>query len=148
MRIIIQRSAKSTVSVNNEVVGAINKGLVLLVGFHDEDTEEDLDYAVRKIINMRLFSDDEGKMNLSLKDTKGSLLSVSQFTLYANTKKGNRPSFIAAAEPSYAEELYHLFNQKLKDEEIHVETGSFGAMMEVSIQNDGPVTIILDTKNR
>lgn len=148
MRVIIQRSKESSVSVDGEVVGSIDKGLVLLVGFHDDDTQEDLDYAVRKVVNMRLFSDDEGKMNLSLKDIEGSILSVSQFTLYANTKKGNRPSFIAAAKPDYAEKLYHQFNEKLKEENVPVETGTFGAMMDVSIQNDGPVTIILDTKDR
>ncbi|MGX7349138.1 D-aminoacyl-tRNA deacylase [Dolosicoccus paucivorans] len=148
MRIIIQRSKESSVSVEGEVIGSIDKGLVLLVGFHDDDTQEDLDYAVRKVVNMRLFSDDEGRMNLSLKDIKGAILSVSQFTLYANTKKGNRPSFMAAAQPDYAEQLYHQFNEKLKEENVPVETGSFGAMMDVSIQNDGPVTIILDTKDR
>lgn len=148
MRVIIQRSKESSVSVDGEVVGSIDKGLVLLVGFHDDDTQEDLDYAVRKVVNMRLFSDDEDKMNLSLKDIEGSILSVSQFTLYANTKKGNRPSFIAAAKPDYAEKLYHQFNEKLKEENVPVETGTFGAMMDVSIQNDGPVTIILDTKDR
>ena len=148
MRVIIQRSKESSVSIDGEVVGSIDKGLVLLVGFHDDDTQEDLDYAVRKVVNMRLFSDDEDKMNLSLKDIEGSILSVSQFTLYANTKKGNRPSFIAAAKPDYAEKLYHQFNEKLKEENVPVETGTFGAMMDVSIQNDGPVTIILDTKDR
>lgn len=148
MRVIIQRSKESSVSIDGEVVGSIDKGLVLLVGFHDDDTQEDLNYAVRKVVNMRLFSDDEGKMNLSLKDIEGSILSVSQFTLYANTKKGNRPSFVAAAKPDYAEKLYHQFNEKLKEENVPVETGTFGAMMDVSIQNDGPVTIILDTKDR
>lgn len=148
MRVIIQRSKESSVSIDGEVVGSIDKGLVLLVGFHDDDTQEDLNYAVRKVVNMRLFSDDEGKMNLSLKDIEGSILSVSQFTLYANTKKGNRPSFVAAAKPDYAEKLYHQFNEKLKEENVPVKTGTFGAMMDVSIQNDGPVTIILDTKDR
>jgi len=147
MKIIIQRVAKAQVSIEGQVQGKINQGLLLLVGVGPEDQEEDLDYAVRKLVNMRIFSDAEGKMNLSVKDIEGELLSISQFTLFADTKKGNRPAFIGAANPEMASQLYDDFNQSLSTH-VPVERGRFGADMQVSLVNDGPVTIILDTKNR
>lgn len=147
MRIIIQRVSKASVAIEQEIVGAIDQGLLLLVGVGPDDTAEDLAYAVRKIVNMRIFSDDAGKMNLSVKDIQGQILSVSQFTLFADTKKGNRPAFTGAAAPDMASQFYDTFNQALA-EHVSVATGQFGADMQVSLVNDGPVTIILDTKNR
>ncbi|EGJ28086.1 D-aminoacyl-tRNA deacylase [Streptococcus porcinus] len=147
MRVIIQRVTQASVSIDGEVAGAIKKGLLLLVGFGPDDNQDDLDYAVRKITQMRIFSDKEEKMNLSLLDVEGSILSISQFTLFANTKKGNRPAFIGAANPDLAKNLYKRFNQMLA-EYCSVEKGVFGADMQVSLNNDGPVTIILDTKQR
>jgi D-aminoacyl-tRNA deacylase len=147
MKIVIQRVKRAQVVIDEEVVGSIKQGLLLLVGVGPEDKQEDIDYAVRKITNMRIFSDDMGKMNLSVQDIKGSILSVSQFTLFADTKKGNRPAFTGAAKPDMAEEMYHTFNQALANV-VPVETGVFGADMEVSLVNDGPVTIILDTQAR
>ena len=147
MKIVIQRVQKASVAIEDRTVGAINQGLLLLVGVSPEDTREDLDYAVRKIVNMRIFSDEAGKMNLSVKDVGGQVLSISQFTLFADTKKGNRPAFTGAAKPDMANQFYDDFNESLS---IHVpvERGQFGADMQVSLVNDGPVTIILDTKNR
>lgn len=147
MKIVIQRVSEASVAIEGEIVGAIQKGLLLLVGFGPEDGQEDVDYAVRKIIQMRIFSDAEDKMNLSLLDIKGSILSISQFTLFANTKKGNRPAFTEAAKPEMASQLYEQFNQALSAF-CPLERGVFGADMKVSLVNDGPVTIILDTKNR
>ena len=147
MKIIIQRVKKAQVSIEGQVQGEINQGLLLLVGVGPEDQKEDLDYAVRKLVNMRIFSDVEGKMNLSVKDIEGEILSISQFTLFADTKKGNRPAFTGAAKPDMAEALYQEFNQELA-KEVPVQTGIFGADMQVELVNDGPVTIILDTKNR
>lgn len=147
MKIVIQRVKRAQVVIDEEVVGSIKQGLLLLVGVGPEDKQEDIDYAVRKITNMRIFSDDMGKMNLSVQDIKGSILSVSQFTLFADTKKGNRPAFTGAAKPDMAEEMYHTFNQALANV-VPVETGVFGADMEVSLVNNGPVTIILDTQAR
>lgn len=147
MKIVIQRVKRAQVVIDEEVVGSIKQGLLLLVGVGPEDKKEDIDYAVRKITNMRIFSDDMGKMNLSVQDIKGSILSVSQFTLFADTKKGNRPALTGAAKPDIAEEMYHTFNQALANV-VPVETGVFGADMEVSLVNDGPVTIILDTQAR
>lgn len=147
MKIIIQRVKKAQVSIEGQVQGKINQGLLLLVGVGPEDQEEDLDYAVRKLVNMRIFSDAEGKMNLSVKDIEGAILSISQFTLFADTKKGNRPAFTGAAKPDMASDFYDAFNQKLA-QEVPVQTGIFGADMQVELVNDGPVTIILDTKNR
>lgn len=148
MRAIIQRVSKAKVEVENEVTGEIDKGFLVLIGVEDADTEEDCDYLVRKIVNMRIFEDDNQKMNLSLKDVGGDLLSISQFTLHANTKKGNRPSFVDAAKPDFANELYEQFNEKVRNEGVRVETGIFGAHMDVSLTNDGPVTISLDSKNK
>lgn len=147
MKIVIQRVSEASVAIEGEIVGAIQKGLLLLVGFGPEDGQEDVDYAVRKITQMRIFSDAEDKMNLSLLDIKGSILSISQFTLFANTKKGNRPAFTEAAKPEMASQLYEQFNQALSAF-CPLERGGFGADMKVSLVNDGPVTIILDTKER
>ena len=147
MKIIIQRVKKAQVSIEGQVYGQIQQGLLLLVGVGPEDQQEDMDYAVRRLVNMRIFSDDEGKMNLSVKDIQGDILSISQFTLFADTKKGNRPAFTGAAKPDMAEAFYQDFNQKLA-QEVTVQTGIFGADMQVELINDGPVTIILDTKNR
>nr|WP_295347189.1 D-aminoacyl-tRNA deacylase [uncultured Streptococcus sp.] len=147
MKLVIQRVKSASVSIDGQVYNAIQQGLLLLVGVGPEDQQEDLDYAVRKIVNMRIFSDDEGKMNLSVKDIQGEILSVSQFTLFADTKKGNRPAFTGAAKPDMAEAFYQEFNQELA-KEVSVEAGVFGADMQVELVNDGPVTIILDTKNK
>ena len=147
MKIIVQRVKQAQVSIEGQVYSQIKQGLLLLVGVGPEDQAEDLDYSVRKLVNMRIFSDAEGKMNLSVKDIKGEILSISQFTLFADTKKGNRPAFTGAAKPDMAEAFYQDLNRKLA-KEIPVETGVFGADMQVELINDGPVTIILDTKNR
>ena len=147
MKIIIQRVKEAQVTIEGQVHEKINQGLLLLVGVGPDDQKEDLDYAVRKLVNMRIFSDAEGKMNLSVKDTGGEILSISQFTLFADTKKGNRPAFIGAAKPDMAEAFYENLNQELA-KEVPVRTGVFGADMQVGLVNDGPVTIILDTKNR
>ena len=145
MRVVLQRSKNSKVTINNKVNGSIDHGYVLLVGFTDGDNETIIDRMIKKIINLRVFEDENEKMNLSILDTKGSILSISQFTLYADATKGNRPSFINAMNPEEATKLYDLFNKKLR-EFVHVETGIFGADMKVEIYNDGPVTIILDSK--
>lgn len=147
MKVVIQRVKEAQVTIDDELVGDISQGLLLLVGVGPDDEQEDLDYAVRKITNMRIFSDDMGKMNLSVQDIKGSILSVSQFTLFAETKKGNRPAFTGAAKPDKAEKMYLDFNEALA-QFVPVEIGVFGADMQVSLVNDGPVTIILDTKSR
>ena len=145
MKILVQRSLESSVSVNNEVVGSINNGLVLLVGFTHTDTIEDINHLIKKVINLRIFDDENGVMNKSILDVGGSILSISQFTLYANSKKGNRPSYIDAMGGDSAQKLYDVFNSKLR-EYIKVETGIFGADMKVNITNDGPVTIILESR--
>ncbi|WP_165212895.1 D-aminoacyl-tRNA deacylase [Streptococcus tangpeifui] len=147
MRIVLQRVSQAQVSIDGEMVASIGSGLLLLVGVDPEDHQEDLEYMARKVLNMRVFSDDEGKMNLSVKDIGGKILSVSQFTLFANTKKGNRPAFTEAAPPKMARKLYQDFNQILS-RKIPLETGEFGSDMKVSLINDGPVTILLDSKNR
>lgn len=144
MKIIVQRCEKAKVTVNNEIVGSIDKGLMLLVGFTHTDTEKEIDYMVDKVINLRIFDDESGIMNKSLIDTKGSILSVSQFTLYADSTKGRRPSYTMALSGDKAINLYNLFNQKLKEKNINVETGIFGAEMKVDFINDGPITIILE----
>lgn len=145
MKIVIQRVSEASVSVDGKIMGAIQQGLLLLVGICLEDGQADIDYAVRKISQMRIFSDKEGKMNLSVQDIGGQILSISQFTLLADTKKGNRPAFTGAAKPDIAARLYEQFNQQLATQ-LPVQTGEFGADMKVSLVNDGPVTIILDTK--
>lgn len=146
MRVVVQRSRNSNVTVGNKIVGSINYGLVLLVGFTYGDTKQDIDYLVKKVINLRIFDDENGVMNKSLLDVGGSILSISQFTLYANTIKGNRPSYIDSLKREEAEPLYDLFNQKLRQNNIKVETGQFGAEMLVSINNDGPITILLESR--
>lgn len=147
MRIVIQRVSQASVRIDGKIAGAIQQGLLLLVGICPEDGQEDIEYAVRKISQMRIFSDQEDKMNLSVQDVGGQILSISQFTLYADTKKGNRPAFTGAAKPDLATALYDQFNQKLA-QTVPVQTGEFGADMKVSLVNDGPVTIVLDTKAR
>lgn len=147
MKLVIQRVKSASVSINGRVYNAIQQGLLLLVGVGPEDQKEDLDYAVRKVSQMRIFSDEEGKMNRSVKDIQGEVLSISQFTLFADTKKGNRPAFTGAAKPDMAEAFYQEFNQELA-KKVSVEAGVFGADMQVELVNDGPVTIILDTKNK
>lgn len=144
MRIILQRSKEASVTIDNEKVGRISHGLVLLVGVTHEDSLKEVDYLVDKIINLRIFEDDQGKMNRSLLDTEGAILSVSQFTLYGDTRKGRRPSFTEAAKPNVASDLYDSFNERLKAKGIHVETGRFGADMDVQLINDGAVTLILE----
>ena len=144
MKIILQKVKKASVSVDNEIVGSIDKGFCLLVGVHKESTIDDAKYLAKKIAQARLFEDENDKINLSLNDVGGSILSVSQFTLYADTKKGNRPSFTNAAGAEKANELYEKFNEYLKEEGVTVETGIFQTMMEVNIVNDGPVTIVYE----
>ena len=148
MRVVVQRSLDSHVSVNGKVTGSIDKGLVVFVGFtHDDDTK-DIDYIVKKIINLRIFDDSLGVMNLSIKDTFKNILSISQFTLYADTSKGNRPSYVNAMKGEEATKLYDIFNERLKCNGMNVQTGIFGEDMDVHIRNDGPVTIIIDSKVR
>lgn len=150
MKVILQRAKDAEVTVKNASVGKIENGFVALVGgiTHGGDTEEDLEYLVNKTIHLRIFEDNQGKMNLSLKDIGGSILSISQFTLYADCRKGRRPNFMQAAKPDQAEKLYEQWNRKLRNNGITVETGAFGEMMNVSFTNVGPVTIILDSAER
>ena len=143
MRLVLQRVSKASVIIDNKIYSAIQSGLLILIGIEYRDDDSMLDYYVNKILNLRIFNDDEGKMNKSLLDCNGEILVVSQFTLLANTKKGNRPSYIKAANPKIAQSLYRLFIQKLKHYEINVEKGRFGAHMELDFINDGPVTILL-----
>lgn len=143
MKIVVQRSLKSSVKVDNKVVGSIDHGLVLLVGFTYKDNLDIIDYMVDKVLNLRIFDDENGIMNKSLLDVGGDILSISQFTLYADSRKGRRPSYVNALNGKEAIKLYDIFNEKLKSH-VKVETGIFGAEMEVSITNDGPITIILE----
>lgn len=143
MKVVVQRVSRAFVSVNNQVVGSIDDGLMLLVGFTQDDTLENIDYMVNKVLNLRIFPDENGVMNKSVKDTGGAILSISQFTLYGDTSKGNRPSYVKALNGEYAIKLYDKFNEKLK-EYVLVETGVFGADMQVSLVNMGPTTIILE----
>ncbi|WP_413382273.1 D-aminoacyl-tRNA deacylase [Alkalihalobacillus sp. 1P02AB] len=145
MKVVLQRVKESSVTVNGEIVGQIGKGYMLLVGITHEDTEADLDYLVEKIIHLRIFEDEAGKMNESLLQVGGDILSISQFTLYGDTRKGRRPNFMSAAKPDIAEELYDQFNEKLRQKGLKVETGIFGEMMDVALVNDGPVTLILES---
>jgi D-tyrosyl-tRNA(Tyr) deacylase len=145
MRALIQRVTSASVRVDNQVIGKIEHGLLVLLGITHNDTEQDIDYLVEKIINLRIFTDNDNKFNLSLLDIKGACLVISQFTLYADTKKGRRPAFINAARPEQAEPLYEKFVSKLKDKDITTATGQFGAYMQVTLVNDGPVTIMLDS---
>lgn len=144
MKLVVQRSKASKVSVDKEVVGKINYGLVVLVGFTHKDTLDDIKYLAKKLVNLRIFDDENGVMNKSILDVKGSILSISQFTLYADTKKGNRPSYVDSMSALEANQMYDLFNEEIKKYNIHVETGIFQTEMIVEITNDGPVTIILE----
>jgi len=149
VRAVIQRTTKASVEINQEVVSEIETGLVILLGIEEEDTEEDAEWLSKKISSLRIFSDKEGKMNLSIQNVKGSFLLISQFTLHAKTKKGNRPSFIHAAKPERAIPLYEKFKLMLAaHSNCLVKSGEFGADMKVKLINDGPVTIIIDTKNK
>lgn len=147
MRVVVQRSKNSNVVIDNKIFNSIDKGLVVLSCFTENDTVEDIDYIVKKIINLRIFDDENGVMNKSVLDINGEILSISQFTLYAITKNGNRPSYIRALNPNEATKLYDLFNQKL-NEHITCKTGIFGSNMVLNITNDGPITIIIDSKNK
>lgn len=146
MRVIVQRSLKSSVTVDGNVVGSIPKGFVLLVGFATDDTVDDIEYMVHKISHLRIFDDENGNMNLSLCEVEGQILSISQFTLYGDVKKGNRPSFVDVMEYDKASKMYEIFNKKLKEAGFVVETGIFGADMKVEILNDGPVTIWIESR--
>ena len=146
MKIVLQRCSRAEVRIDGETVGRIGTGFVVLVGITHSDTREDADFLAKKVAGMRVFEDAEGKMNLSLAEVDGQILSISQFTLYGNARKGNRPSFIEAARPEVAEPLYNYFNQVLREQYgLHVETGRFGANMQVDFVNNGPVTIIVDS---
>ncbi|WP_027955295.1 MULTISPECIES: D-aminoacyl-tRNA deacylase [Halobacillus] len=148
MKAVVQRAVDASVTVENETVGSIERGLVILLGVTHEDTEEDARYLADKIPHLRIFEDEHGKMNHSLKDVEGQMLSISQFTLYGDTRKGRRPNFMGAARPDTAAQLYESFNKMVMDQGVQVETGSFGAMMNVQLTNEGPVTLILDSKDR
>lgn len=149
MRVVIQKVTEAEVRVNQKTVSAIGRGLLVLLGIEDADTDEDIDWLVKKIVQLRIFNDANGVMNLSLHDTGGDILIVSQFTLHGNTKKGNRPSYIRASKPDFAVPMYEKF--VAKTEEVlgkKVKTGIFGAMMDVSLVNDGPVTLIIDSRQK
>ncbi|MBL7910767.1 MAG: D-tyrosyl-tRNA(Tyr) deacylase [Bacteroidia bacterium] len=149
MRLVLQRVTKATVSINHSLYSSINKGFLILVGIENDDTNDDIDWLCAKVCSMRVFADNEGKLNLDIKQIKGEILIVSQFTLHASTKKGNRPSFIRAARPEVAIPLYERFiseTEKLLGKPC--KTGQFGADMQIELINDGPVTIILDSKNK
>jgi len=144
MKLVVQRVSNASVEVDNEIVGKIQKGFMVLCGVTHQDTEKEAEYLAKKLCNLRVFEDENEKMNLSIKDIKGELLIISQFTLYADCSGGNRPSFINAAKPEYANKLYEYFLTKCEEEGIHTEKGIFGAHMKVSLVNDGPVTIVLE----
>ncbi|GAA3408254.1 D-aminoacyl-tRNA deacylase [Paenibacillus hodogayensis] len=146
MRVVVQRSKDACVKVGGETVGRIERGLVVLVGVTHEDTEQDARYLAEKLAGLRIFEDGEGKMNLSVADIGGAILSVSQFTLYGDTRKGKRPNFMAAARPDHAKPLYETFNGLLREQGLQVETGVFGAMMDVQLTNWGPVTLLLESR--
>lgn len=149
MRIVIQKVSKASVTVEGQLVSSIGKGLLVLLGVEDTDTDDDIDWLVKKMVQLRVFNDESGVMNLSVQDVSGDILVVSQFTLHASTKKGNRPSYIRASKPEFAVPMYEKFIQK--SEEVfgkRIGTGIFGAMMDVSLVNDGPVTIIIDSKQK
>ena len=149
MRVIVQRTSRAEVRIEGQIFGKIGKGFLLLVGVTESDTRADADYLAGKVAQMRVFEDSGGKMNLSLSEVEGQILSVSQFTLYADCRHGNRPSFIQAARPEVAEPLYNYFNDVLRQQYgMHVETGQFGADMKVDLVNNGPVTVILDSKDK
>ncbi|ARD47001.1 D-aminoacyl-tRNA deacylase [Sporosarcina sp. P33] len=146
MRVLLQRAKDASVTVDGEIIGSIAKGYVLLVGITHEDTEQDAEYIAKKIAGLRIYEDEDGKLNLSIDEVGGAILSVSQFTLYGNVQKGRRPSFIEAARPETAEPLWEYFNERLRDLGLDVETGQFGAMMDVQLTNDGPVTLLIESK--
>ena len=149
MRVVIQKVTQASVSIENQIEASIDKGLLVLVGIEDGDTNEDIAWLSSKIVNLRVFDDDNGAMNLSVKEVEGEVLIVSQFTLHASTKKGNRPSYIKAARPEVAIPIYEAFIKQVESLlGKRVPTGQFGAMMQVSLCNDGPVTILIDTKNK
>ena len=149
MKVVIQRVSQATVKVSDKIISEIKLGFLILLGVEKSDSKQDIDWLVNKISNLRIFSDNELKMNLSIKDIKGEIIVVSQFTLHAKTKKGNRPSYIKAANPEQAEPLYEEFISQLKNESaVNVQSGVFGANMQVDIVNEGPVTIIMDSKNK
>ena len=149
MRVVVQRVNQSNVKVSGEIIGEINEGLMLLVSFVDEDNDTDLGWMTKKIINLRIFNDDEGKMNRSVQDIGGDILLISQFTLHGSTKKGNRPSFIKAAKPDFANVMYERFIKVLEQSlGKEIQTGEFGGDMKVSLVNDGPTTIIIDSKDK
>ncbi|MEQ8337869.1 MAG: D-aminoacyl-tRNA deacylase [Cyclobacteriaceae bacterium] len=145
---VIQRVSHASVSISGIIKGEINSGLVVLIGIEEEDNHEDITWLTQKLVNLRIFADEEEKMNLSVKDIHGEILIVSQFTLHASTKKGNRPSFIKAAKPETAIPLYEKFVHEVSSLDVPVKTGEFGANMQINLLNDGPVTLIIDTKNR
>ncbi|MEF2760130.1 D-aminoacyl-tRNA deacylase [Ligilactobacillus salivarius] len=145
MRVLLQRVKQASVEIDGNVNGEIEQGLLLLVGFTENDGDKEIEYLARKVLNARIFSDADDKMNLNLQQVSGSILSISQFTLYAQTRKGNRPSFTRAQNPDIASKNYDKFNEKLRGSGVQVETGIFGADMQVSLVNDGPVTIMYDT---
>ncbi|MFC3524188.1 D-tyrosyl-tRNA(Tyr) deacylase [Marinococcus halophilus] len=145
MRIVLQRSKEAACRVDGKVTGEISAGLVLFVGIHGEDTEKELEWMAEKVSNLRVFEDEAGKMNRSVLDEGGLVLSIPQFTLYGNTQKGRRPNFMEAAAPEQAKVYYRRFNELLAEQNVHVETGVFGADMDISLTNDGPVTLILDS---
>ena len=149
MRVVVQRVSNASVTINNQIFSTIHNGLLVLLGIENDDTPEDIDWLCSKLVNLRIFSDSEGIMNLSVKEISGEFLVVSQFTLHASTKKGNRPSYIRAAKPDIAVPLYESFiNTLTKTSGLPVKTGQFGADMKINLLNDGPVTIIIDTKNK
>ncbi|KRN33371.1 D-aminoacyl-tRNA deacylase [Weissella halotolerans] len=149
MKIVLQRVKRAQVSVDGTILGRIGQGYLLLVAIRDADTDADIDYLVRKISHLRIFDDSMGKMNLSIQDVKGAILSISQFTLFADTRRGNRPSFTQAGEPTFAKQMYDCFNQRLASESgLVVEQGAFGADMTVELVNDGPVTIVFDSNHK
>ncbi|WP_210366785.1 D-aminoacyl-tRNA deacylase [Bacillus sp. REN3] len=145
MRLVVQRSKEANVTVDGKITGSITKGFVVLVGVTHEDREEDAAFLAGKVANLRVFEDDAGKMNLSLMDVGGEVLSVSQFTLYGDCRKGRRPNFMEAAKPGHASAIYDAFNRFLEEKGVKVETGVFGAMMDVQLTNDGPVTLIIES---
>lgn len=145
MKAVVQRVSEAKVTVDDNIVGEIDQGLMILLGITEGDSEKDIEAIVDKLINLRIFEDEDGKMNVSLRDIGGSILSVSQFTLYGDVRKGRRPSFSKAAAPDVAEQLYNQFNDYIRLQNVDVETGVFGAMMDVSLTNDGPVTFVIES---
>ena len=148
MKIVVQRVSQASVKVSGEIVGEISQGLLLLIGIEENDEKEDAEWLAKKVLDLRIFSDEEGKMNCSVKDINGEILCVSQFTLIADYKKGNRPSFIKAAKPEKAVPLFEYFKGLIKSSGLKTESGIFGADMKVSLLNDGPVTIVMDSKTK